>query len=284
MLNSYRFQLLVPSHARISNIFAKTRIDARSYDHGLASMQRLRGRVYLKDGAIQPSQLDKDGRFAMQGDEQSWHLLLKMDDGSTIGCAHYLVHPNTIGIEKLKIFQASIAAHRTWGERVRQAVENDLRVAREHNLSYAEIGGLALSEEWRGTRAALDILTASYALAPMWGGCLASCTATVRHHSSSILRRIGGVSFKVNHEELPAYEDPRYGCTMELLRFDSRSPAERFIPLINQLKTRLACASILRRSPPRRVWSNRVNKMVAGRDPFHCMPTTPATSGGAAYH
>jgi hypothetical protein len=261
MPNNYRFQLLVPSHVRISNIFGDSQIDEQLYDHNLDSMQRLRGRVYLKDGAIQPWQLDEDGRFAMRGDEQSWHLLLKADDDTTIGCARYLVHPNTVELEKLKIFQASIAGHREWGERVRLAVEKDLRHAQEHNLSYVEIGGLALCEEWRGTRAALDILTASYALAPMWGGCLASCTATVRHRSASILRRIGGVSFEVNGEELPAYQDSRYGCTMELLRFDSRSPAERYIPLINQLKATIACAPTLQRSMPRRGWNERMGEM-----------------------
>jgi predicted GNAT family N-acyltransferase len=263
MPNNYRFQLLVPSHARTSNIFGDSQIDEQLYDHNLDSMQRLRGRVYLKDGAIQPWELDEDGRFAMRGDEQSWHLLLKSDDDTTIGCARYLVHPNTVALEQLKIFQSSIAGHREWGERVRLAVESDLRHAREHNLSYVEIGGLALSEEWRGTRAALDILTASYALAPMWGGCLASCTATVRHRSSSILRRIGGVSFEVDGEKLPAYEDPRYGCTMELLRFDSRSPAERYIPLINQLKATIACAPTLQRSAARRRWSDRMSDVGA---------------------
>jgi hypothetical protein len=122
----------------------------------------------------------------MRGDERSWHLLLKSDDDRTIGCARYLVHRNTVSLEKLKILRSSIAGHQEWGERVRVAIEIDLKRAREQNLSYVEIGGLAPCEEWRETRAALDILTASYALAPAWGGCLASCTATVRHGLASI--------------------------------------------------------------------------------------------------
>ncbi|MGH9581394.1 MAG: hypothetical protein ACRD4O_00465, partial [Bryobacteraceae bacterium] len=82
----------------------------------------------------------------------------------------------------------------------------------------------------------------------LWGGCLGSCQATVRHGSSSILRRIGGSQLEHAGEALPPYEDPNYGCTMQLLRFDSRMPAQRFVPLINQLRTKLAGSVAVRAS------------------------------------
>lgn len=245
MRQNYRFQLLAPPHSR-PGAFSRSRINEQLYDQYLTSMQTLRGRVYLKDGAIQPWELDDQGRFHMRGDEQNWHFLLIDEEEKTIGCARYLVHPNTVSYENLRISQSPIARDRFWGEKVKQAVEADLRRVRENNFSYVEIGGWALCEQWRGTRAALEILVASYALAHMWGGCLGSCMATVRHQSSSILRRIGGSSFKVAGEPVPAYEDPYYGCAMELLRFDSRSPAQRFIPLINQLRAKVANIPTLR--------------------------------------
>jgi hypothetical protein len=186
-----------------------------------------------------------------------------------------LVHPNTVTFEQLRISHAALAKHPQWGEKVRQAVEADLQRAREENFSFVEIGGWALSEEWRGTAAALEILVASYALAHLWGGCMGACTATVRHSSSSILRRVGGSSFQVSGEPLPAYEDPQYGCQMELLRFDSRSPAQRFEPLINQLKARLCNAVAIRRSG-RRPWEALSSEMspehalLAQMAPFYC--------------
>jgi len=85
-------------------------------------------------------------------------------------------------------------------------------------------------------------------LACLWGGGLGYCTATVRHYSASILSRMGGSPLKAHGSVLPSYEDPRYGCRMELLRFDSRTPAQRFAPLINQLKSKLATAVAIRRS------------------------------------
>lgn len=237
MPENYRFQLLAPLGADADS-FGRSVPDEQLYSHYLSGMQRLRARAYLKDGAIQPWEVDDDGRFPMPGDRRSWHFLLTADT-EVVGCARYLVHPSTVAFEQLRIAHSALAQHPEWRERVRYAVEADLRRAREQNFGYVEIGGWALAEEWRGTTAALEILVASYALAHLWGGSLGACMATVRHSSSSILRRIGGSSFHFAGEPLPAYEDPQYGCQMELLRFDSRTPAERFTPLINQLKRKL---------------------------------------------
>jgi hypothetical protein len=208
-------------------------------------MQKLRGSIYLKDGAIKPWELDDERRYQMHGDEQSWHLLLLEDRKNVIGCARYLVHPSDVSYDRLRISHSTLANDPAWGGKVREAVEADLRRIREARLSYVEVGGWALSEEWRGTRAALEILVGSYALGQLWGGCMGSCTATVRHSSSSMLRRLGGQSFQIAGQDLPSYNDPEYDCTMELLRFDYRSPAPRFLPLIGQLRTTLSRAPIV---------------------------------------
>jgi len=239
------FQLLAPPQARFAGEFARTIHNEQLYDHYLASMQRLRGRVYLKDNAIKPYDLDRDGRFHMHSDEQSWHLLLVDDRNEVIGCAKYLVHSSHVPYHRLRISQSALAKDASWSDKVRKAVEGDLRRAREARLSYVEVGGWALAEEWRGTRAALEILVGSFALGQLWGGSLGSCTATVRHSSSSMLRRLGGSSFELEGEPLPSYDDPEYGCTMELLRFDYRTPAQRFLPLIDQLKGTLKKLSVL---------------------------------------
>ncbi len=241
---NYRFQLLAPPARNGS--FGRSDIDEQLYYHYLHSLQKLRGKLYLKDGAIQPWQLDDEGRFTMPADEKSWHFLLLDDAHEVTGCARYLVHPNTVRFERLRISRSPLANDRFFGPRVRQAVEADLAAARRHGMSYVEAGGWALAEDWRGSRAALEIIVASYALAHFWGGCLGSCQATVRHGSSSILRRTGGSELVSAGEALPPYEDPHYGCTMELLRFDSRAPAQRFVPLINQLRAKLAGAVAVR--------------------------------------
>jgi hypothetical protein len=243
------FQLLAPSRSRLSHEFARAIPDEQLYSHYLSSMQQLRGQVYLKDHAIQPCDLDREGRFHMPGDEQSWHLLLVDETKKVIGCAKYLVHPSHVPYHRLRISHAAIAKDPSWAERVHKAVEADLKRVREEKLAYVEVGGWALAEEWRGTRAALEILVGSFALGQIWGGALGSCTATVRHSSSSMLRRLGGTSFELEGEPLPSYNDPEYDCTMELLRFDYRTPAQRFLPLIDQLKTTLRKLPVLVAAP-----------------------------------
>lgn len=245
MPENYKFQLLAPVDCAGTS---HCKIDEQAYNQYISGVQRLRARVYLKDGAIRSGEIDDEGRFIMPKDRESWHFLL-IGDGEVIGGARYLVHSNTISFEQLRIAHSPAACNPEWGNKLREAVDADLRCAREHDFAYVEIGGWALAEQWRGTAAALEILVASYALAHLWGGAFGACMATVRHSSSSILRRIGGSSFQIGGESVPPYEDPQYGCLMELLRFDSRSPAERFVPLINQLKRKLKSAIALTPRP-----------------------------------
>ena len=249
MRQNCTFQILAPSIARPTNSFARLKSDKQSYNHLLASMQRLRARVYLKDGAIQPWEIDNDGRFHMPGDEQCWHLLLVDDAKEVVGCARYLVHDKNVRYENLRVSHSPLAKDASWGEKLRTAVDSDLQRARAEGLCYVEVGGWALAEEWRNTKAALEILVGSFALGELWGGCLGSCTATVRHGSSSILRRIGGTSLRIGDEVVPPYDDPEYGCVMEVLRFDYRSPTKRFMPFINQLTATLSKCPVLCPSP-----------------------------------
>jgi len=252
-MGPYSFQLLAPPKPGIAQNFSHPTKDEHLYGHFLSGMQRLRGSIYLKDGAIKPWELDDEGRYHMQGDEQSWHLLLLDEGKNVIGCARYLVHGSDVSFDRLRISHSTIAKCPIWGGKMRAAVESDLKRVRQERLSYVELGGWALSEEWRGTRAALEILVGSYALCQMWGGCIGSCTATVRHSSSSMLRRLGGQSFSIGGEDLPSYNDPEYECVMELLRFDYRSPASRFLPLINQLRSNLSKASVVTAAEPKSV-------------------------------
>jgi len=241
----YTFQMLAPVQAHAPQGFRRYQTDRKLHKNYLSALQRLRGRIYLTDGAIRPADLDHEGRFKMYGDEDAWHLLLVDDSSQVIGCARYLVYPSTVAFHDLRVSECALAQSAEWGEKVRNAIESELKVARVQGLSYVEIGGWALSEEWRGTKAALEIAVGSYALARLWGGAIGSCTATARHGSASILRRLGGGSLNSRGEDLPPYEDAHYGCSMELLRFDYRTIAPRFIPLVRQLTSTLAKASVI---------------------------------------
>jgi transposase len=162
-----------------------------------------------------------------------------------VGCARYMLYPKTACFDSLRVSRSALAKDFQWACRLRQTVEADLQLASDRNLLYVEIGGWALSEEWRQTKAALETAIGSYALGNLWGGAIGSCTATARHGSASILRRLGGSSFETRGEPLPVYFDAQYGCNMELLRFDSRHPVSRFEPLIKELTRKLEKTQVI---------------------------------------
>ncbi|MCU1293754.1 MAG: hypothetical protein JWP08_2604 [Bryobacterales bacterium] len=245
MSRHYQFQILGPKFATYEPAFADFTVDEALYRSRLDSLQRLRGRLYLEDGAIGEESLDREGRFRMCGDEEAWHLLLTDCENNLIGCARYLIYPNSVPYTFLRISHSGLGKDPRWSLKLRAAVEADLRLACHRGLLYVEIGGWALAEEWRMTKAALETAVGSYALARLWGGTLGSCTATVRHGSASILRRLGGSSLVVNGEALPSYFDSRYGCMMELLRFDYVTPARRISPMIDVMETKLASLEVV---------------------------------------
>ena len=171
--------------------------------------------------------------------------MLVSGETQIVGCARYLVHPNTISFEELVLRNAALAQDEYWGKKMRAAFETEFRIARSEDVPYVELGGWALDEQFRGTKAALKTLLASFAWARLIGGCRCACTATVRHGSSSILRRIGGTSLEYFGEPLPSYRDPAYGCEMELLRFDWRNPNPRFLPLLDEIETELRHSAVI---------------------------------------
>jgi hypothetical protein len=112
-------------------------------------------------------------------------------------------------------------------------------------MRFAEVGGWAVSKTARCTSEGLVLALATYSLGRIAGGAVGLTTATVRHASSKILRRLGGSSLEAFGSTVPSYYDARYGCEMELLRFDSRRPMARYAHLIERLKDRLADACVV---------------------------------------
>jgi hypothetical protein len=239
-----RLILLAPT-AAVPGFFKNVEHDPIRHVRLVREMQKLRGKIYLDDGALGREQLTFDGLHDTAEDHKSWHLLMVDHHRRVTGCAWYLEHPSTVEMDDLRVRQTPLARSAEWCAKLRKGVESEIRRARRECLRYAEVGGWAVSEQGRCTSEGLVLALAGYSLGRICGGCLGITTATVRHCSSSILRRLGGSPLAAGGTPVPSYFDPRYGCEMEILRFDSRRPNPKFNDLIERLRERMASVPIL---------------------------------------
>jgi len=247
MKSRYKFELLAPADVAQRCSFSSFRRVPEAYSAYLKQLQILRANAYVDDGAIRASDVDHEGRFRMNGDEESWHLLLiDHDFDRVVGCARYLVHSGAVNFDQLGISRTAIVADPVTGPSIRQVIKSDLAFARHRNFCYIEIGGWAVSPHWRRTTAALDILAGSFALGELWGGCIGLCTATFRNASAQMIRRFSGSTSEMVCSPFIVYFDPHYDCPMELIRLNSQ-PAERYAGFVEDAKVRLRQIQPLRR-------------------------------------
>lgn len=239
-----RLMLIAPQGAAHTSPFGRVHVDTTVHDRLLRDVQRMRGTVYLEDGAVQPHQLSWDGRHQTPEDERSWHLLF-MTESKVTACAWYLPHAETATFGDTRARKSPLASDPEWQDKLWHAVESDLALARAEGLHYAEVGGWAVAKESRCTSEGLLLALAAYSLGRAFGGAIGMTTATVRHASSAILRRLGGEHLQCHGEGIPAYFDGKYGCTMELLRFDSRRPEAKYAPLVALLHQKLSHVAVI---------------------------------------
>jgi len=235
--------ILAPTNKRISRL-RNIRPEPELYSRLLAGMQRLRGTAYLKDGAIQASDLSGDGRHQQSADRKSWHILALSRAGHVTGAVRCRMHTSPYSFRNLGVVHSALAQSDIWGPKFRTAVERELAIAQSSSLAYFEVGGWAIAEEMRCTSEAIRIALSTYGLGQMFGGALGISTATTRHQSSNILRKLGGRSLTVGPVTLPDYFDPVYNCHMEILRFDASEPNPRYTSYIEDLRSELMAAPV----------------------------------------
>jgi hypothetical protein len=223
---SRRWVLLAPARSVIPSTFSSVQSSPSRHRELLLEMQELRGRVYLEDGALQPSQLN-NGRHSVKLDEDSWHLLV-LEDNQVRGCIRCREHSVYTDPQELTVSHSALARSVEWERPFEAAVRAELALARRLGYRVVEAGGLALDQEIRGTTEALRLALGMYALCQQLGGAVGLSTVTQRHCSASILRRIGGRPMESNGWQLPPYYDPHYDCQMEIMRFYSWEPNPRY--------------------------------------------------------
>ncbi len=243
--NRTQFVVLPPPQATVSRLFRNVAVNRSRYEQLLAGMQRFRGHAYLNDGAIKPGELTHDGRHDQPIDNASWHVLSLDEDGEICACLRYLEENQARGFDDLWVRHSALSGSAELGSRFRRAIETEMRFARQHRLGFGEVGGWAVSESHRWTVEPLRIILATYGLLELLGGCIGVATATLRHGSATILRRIGLSSLAADGAELPPYYDPQFECEMEVLKFDSRSPNRKYRDWVVELASQLTAVPVI---------------------------------------
>lgn len=231
--------LLAPAPDVFPSTFQCVGVNHDAHQSLMSQMQRLRGAVYLADGAIQPSDLDRSGRHVMAADYHSFHLLAIDQQRRVVGCCRFYAHDPEITFDDLAISRTPAAWDPEIGGALRAAVNNHIQSARGRGYLYVEIGGWALHSSIRHSTEAVRIARLNFSLGLAMGGALGICTATVRNHSSTILHRMGGRPLSVAGYTVPAYYDERYGCGIEVMTFDSDLIPVRHEEAIHKLQADL---------------------------------------------
>jgi hypothetical protein len=239
------FIILPPMGSPVPNLFKDVEVEDSHYVELLSSMQRFRGSMYLSDGAILPEQLSGDGRHIAPSDEESWHVLTLNQMGNICACLKFHEERPSTRYNDLDVWQSALAQCVEWGETLRKAVELERFNAQALQLRFGEVGGWAIAPDRRNSRVSLDIILAAFGLLNLLGGGVGLATATVRHGSASILRRLGLSPMSAEGQELPVYYDPNYRCEMELLSFDSRTPSAKYTNWVALLSRQIACAPVI---------------------------------------
>src|SRR3954465_15142786 len=91
----------------------------------LCDVRRLRGRVYVADGAFQSDQLWQDERRYSSDDLHSWHLIIMAADGKPEGCIRVLQHEAPVGLQDLRAQHSPLARDHQWCEPLKQAIAAD---------------------------------------------------------------------------------------------------------------------------------------------------------------
>ena len=105
----YQLVILAPGARRVPSAFQNVVADPERYAAILAEMQRMRGSIYLRDGAIRPWNLTADGRHFQAADSRSWHLLTLDRDGRVSASVRYREHENTVSFQELGLRNSALA-------------------------------------------------------------------------------------------------------------------------------------------------------------------------------
>ena len=136
--------LLAPADCLIPASLTRRYFGLDRHAHWLNEVQRVRGKIYLEDGALQASQVSAEGRHVQAADYDSWHLLVVNGNGDVQGCARYRHLTGNVGFDDLGVRESWLARCDRWGSSLKAAVQSEIARAKQSGAAFSEVGGWAI--------------------------------------------------------------------------------------------------------------------------------------------
>lgn len=241
---SRKFILLAPKGQRL-NYFRNVTSDSAYHDQLLTKVQRFRGSIYHAGGHLCSSLLSHDARHIQKPDYTSWHFLTIIHENTIAACNRMQIHGSDVCYEDLTISNCALAKSPDWCIPFRDSINREIDSTRKTHLKFAELGGWAISPDLRCSTEAVRMILMSYALGRIIGGVSGISTAGADYSSASILRRLGGRRLMFGDQEFPTFYESAYRAELEVLRFDSFSPSQRYEEHIQNCVTSLQSIQVI---------------------------------------
>jgi hypothetical protein len=211
-------------------------IQGTDYARSISDIQRFREAVYVRDRVLSVSTLDSCSHDQAGSDYKSWHFVIATGAGEICGCIRMQFYPPTADLSTLHLHACLSRAPADRVEHLHAGVQSFRQTAYNAGLRFGEVGGWAVSEEFRRSSTSILLPITVWAMCRILGDASILATATTRHQSAAILQRIGGFVLPYNGIPVDGYFDSYFGCEMEILGFDSRQPSAKYAELVAETR------------------------------------------------
>jgi hypothetical protein len=246
--------VVAPSVAHVPEWLSNALVNDAMYQNMIDEIQRFRGNVYVHDKAIPASSLDKEGRHYSDYDYQAWHIIFRDRREDLCGAIRVgLVSCTDTDVEDLQVLRFLAKMPDDQRTPLEAAVRGFLGNCRLLQPSICEPGAWAVAEDVRKGRLAPVLAASIWSLLRVVGGASGVATATTRHGSADILKKMGGFDLILNGVPLVPFYDSYHACYMELVGFDSSYLNPRLEATVTEVQEYMGLLPIITRgasSPP----------------------------------
>ena len=239
--------IVAPSVTQIPEWLPNVLVNDGMYQEVIGEIQRFRGGVYVQDKAIPANALDDLGRHYSDYDYRAWHVLFRDRRQDLCGAIRVgLVSYGDIeGIDHLQVLE--FLSHMPSDKKapLETAVRKFLDNCKTLVPSICEPGAWAVSADVRKGRLAPVLAASIWSLLRVVGGAAGVATATTKHGSANILKKMGGFDLFLNGMPLVPFYDSYHQCYIELIGFDSDYLNPRLEPTVAQVQDYMSTLPII---------------------------------------